>query len=72
MHDYCIYLIHVSKFTDKHTYMNAGCIGGGGLRLGERTVGRNGDRDLERDRLRLCGERERDLDLDLDLECDLE
>ena len=54
--------------TGKHTYMNAGCIGGGGggLRLGERTVGRNGDLDLDRDLLRLRGERERDLDLDLD------
>ena len=58
--------------TGKHTYMNAGCIGGGGggggggLCLGERTVGRNGDLDLERDLLRLRGERERDLDLDLD------
>ena len=46
--------------------MNAGGIGGGGLRLGERTVGRNGDLDLERDRLRLRGERDRDLDLDLE------
>ena len=53
-----------------YAYMNAGCMGrgggGGGLRLGERTVGRNGDLDLERDLLRLRGERERDLDLDLD------
>ena len=50
--------------------MNAGSSGGGGLSLGERTVGRKGDLDLERDLLHLRGERERDLDLDLD--CDLE
>ena len=42
---------------------------GGGVRLGERTVGRNGDLDRERDLLRLGrGERDLDLDLERDLE----